>query len=252
MSVPDDAQVRSLIEAAERAFLQGQAADSDRLLATARSLAPDHPAVLGASGTQALRSGDAATAKGLIERALETERSSPGLYLNLATALRTLDDPEGELRALQQALTLDPHFFLALIQKGSLLERQGKKRLAARTYQNALVSLNPGAQFPVSWQPLIEYARRAVFANLNDLDEWLRERMRETRERHGQARLDRVDHCLATIVGKKRIYVQQPQQTHFPHLPAIEFFDRSDFPWLAAVEGATEDIRQELARLLEE
>lgn len=82
-------------------------------------------------------------------------------------------DVEAESKALERALTLDPHFFLALIQKASLLERQGNVKLAARTYHRALNSLRPGASLPKSWQPFVEHAQRTVRANLNQLDEWL-------------------------------------------------------------------------------
>ncbi len=37
---------------------------------------------------------------------------------------------------------------------------------------------------------------------------------------------------------------------YFPNLPAIEFHERGDFPWLDAVEAATEDIRAELLDVL--
>jgi aspartate beta-hydroxylase len=37
---------------------------------------------------------------------------------------------------------------------------------------------------------------------------------------------------------------------YFPELPAIEFFERADFPWLDAVEAMSEEIRAELLRVL--
>jgi aspartate beta-hydroxylase len=37
---------------------------------------------------------------------------------------------------------------------------------------------------------------------------------------------------------------------HFPHLPAIEFYPRADFPWLDAFEAATADMRNELIAVL--
>ena len=37
---------------------------------------------------------------------------------------------------------------------------------------------------------------------------------------------------------------------YFPELPAIEFFDRADFPWLDAIEAATEEISAELTATL--
>jgi aspartyl/asparaginyl beta-hydroxylase (cupin superfamily) len=37
---------------------------------------------------------------------------------------------------------------------------------------------------------------------------------------------------------------------YFPEIPAIEFFERGDFPWLDAIEAATDDIRTELTAVL--
>ena len=37
---------------------------------------------------------------------------------------------------------------------------------------------------------------------------------------------------------------------YFPYLPAMEFYARRDFPWLDAIEAATDDIRAELINVL--
>jgi aspartate beta-hydroxylase len=74
--------------------------------------------------------------------------------------------------------------------------------------------------------------------------------MHEVRAQHSAAAQDRVDDCLGAVLGKNRIYVQQPTYTHFPRLPAIQFYDREDFPWLTRVEQATDDIRAELQTVL--
>src|SRR5262249_49484327 len=37
---------------------------------------------------------------------------------------------------------------------------------------------------------------------------------------------------------------------YFPEIPALEFFERSAFPWLEAIEAATDDIRTELTTVL--
>ena len=248
--VIDPAQLRTLLDAAERAQEQGQADESERLLTMAQEATPDHPAVLGALGLQSLRRGDASKAKDFLARAVVADPTNPLTLVNLATAMRSLEDPVGEMAALQNALTIDPYFSVAIFQKATLLERQGKSQLAANAYSAALASLRPGEQLPLSWQPLIEHAQRTVRTSLAALEVKLTARLVDLRARYGREAQDRVDDCLAAFLGKKRIYVQQPMSTHFPRLPAIEFFERSEFPWLGAVEAATEDIRNELLQLL--
>jgi aspartate beta-hydroxylase len=250
-TVADDSQLRSLLSAAERAEMQGQVEEATRLISAARALAPAHPAVLGAAGTLALRKGDAAEAKALLERSLAADPTNAGLFVNLASSLRGLNDADGEMKALDKALSLDPFFFQALIQKGALLERLGNGKQAARTYQRALNAIPPGAQLPRSWQPHVEHAQKTVSANLKKLDDWLSEKMGEVRSRYGSDDQERVNDCLGAVVGKNRIFVSQPTFSHFPRLPAIQFFDRKDFPWVPEMEAATDDIRAELLGMLQ-
>ncbi len=247
---PAESKIRELLGAAEDADLRGQTAEAARLLSQALALSPDSAAVLGAHGIHFLRARDPAQARHWLERCVVADPTNAAMYLNLATSLRELNDSEAESKALERAITLQPHFTLALIQKGSLLERLGKGKQAARTFHRALLTLRPDTPLPKSWQPVIEHARRTVLANLNDLDAWLKDRMQEVRARHATERQDRVDDCLGALVGRNRIYVQQPTYSHFPRLPAIQFYEREEFPWVAAVEEATDAIRAELEGLL--
>src|SRR5579872_6173428 len=138
---PTESRIRDLLGAAERADLQGQPTEAARLLSEALSLAPDDPAVLGAHGVHFLRTRDPAQARQWLERSVAGDSSNAAMYVNLATSLRELNEPEAESKALERALTLQPYFTLAIIQKASLLERMGKSKQAARTYHRALLSM---------------------------------------------------------------------------------------------------------------
>ena len=52
------------------------------------------------------------------------------------------------------------------------------------------------------------------------------------------------------MVGRKKRYDSQSMLYHYPHLAPIEFFDRSEFPWLESLEAATDDIRDEFLGVL--
>ena len=52
--------------------------------------------------------------------------------------------------------------------------------------------------------------------------------------------------AVDVLFGKKRAYVQEPRYLYYPELPQIQFYERSAFPWLDAVEAAASDIREEL------
>jgi len=244
-------KLRVLTAAAETALAAGRVQEAKGWIAQARSADPDNPDMLAACAILTLRAGEAAEAKTLIDAAIARDPRNPRHWVNLAMVLRELKDPEGELHALASALALDPYFFTANLQKASLYELQGQKKQAAGAYQAALASLRPGLPIATQLRPILEHAQQVVQANYNELEQWLRERMRDVRQQHGTAAQDRVDDCLAAFLGKKRIYNAQPTMTHFPRLPAIPFFERTDFEWLADVEASTADIRGELERLLE-
>jgi aspartate beta-hydroxylase len=247
----DENEMRALMAAAEQALDQGRRSEALAFVARAQAAAPTNPDVLAATGVLTLRAGDAAKAKTLIDAAIAGAPKNPRYLVNRAVVLRELKDQAGELEALQAALVLDPYFFTANLQKGSLFELQGKRKEAAKAYQAALNSLRPGAPLPAALRPILERADQFVQAHQRELEEWLSARMAPVRSQHAGVAQDRVDDCLAAFLGHKRIYNSQPTLIHFPRIPAIEFFDRADFPWIASVEAATADIRQELLQLLE-
>src|SRR5207249_8983247 len=95
-----------------------------------------------------------------------------------------------------------------------------------------------------------EHARAADSANAAALERFLQDRLAATQAAHREAPQERFNHCLDALLDKRRIYTQQPTFMHFPRLPALEFYERTEFPWLAAFEAATEQIRSELLQCL--
>jgi aspartyl/asparaginyl beta-hydroxylase (cupin superfamily) len=55
---------------------------------------------------------------------------------------------------------------------------------------------------------------------------------------------------MALLTGARTRYNPQPTFLYFPEIPAVEFFDRAEFPWLDAIEAASDDIRAELTAAL--
>jgi aspartyl/asparaginyl beta-hydroxylase (cupin superfamily) len=52
------------------------------------------------------------------------------------------------------------------------------------------------------------------------------------------------------MLGRKKRYESRSAIFHYPHLPAIEFFERDQFPWLDSIEAATDAIRDEFLGVL--
>lgn len=246
----EDRRIRELIETAAHAHSNGRIQDAERLLRQAEAEAPQHPLVLNEAGRRLLQKGDFAGARELLERAVQADRSQLTLWLNLAASLRGLNHADEEMTALEQVLAIEPRHLRALLQKASLLELQGKARAAAAAYRTALQAIPPGVEPPPAMRPVLQQATNAVAANNRALEEYLDERLRDLRAQHLGEKLGRVDRVLATLLQKQPIYRQRPSFMHFPQLPAIEFYERSDFPWLDSIEAATADIRAELLSVL--
>src|SRR6266852_2713546 len=158
---------------------------------------------------------------------------------------RVLKVEGAERDALERALTSDPRFFPALLQKARLFERQGKRKQAAYMYHAFLSCVPPGVQHPPAVHSAIEHANQVLRDNDAALEAFLRPRLDEARARHAGARLERFDACFDALVGKRGVFAPQPTLMLFPRLPAIEFLDREDFRWLDAFEAAADEIRAE-------
>jgi aspartate beta-hydroxylase len=248
----DEAEIRALVQTAERARMAGRHDEFQRVLAQAQARAPEHPAVLNALAVQQLQNGDVLAAHRLIERALEKDAANPSFWFNLATTSRALARDEDEARALDRALALEPRHLPALLQKAALLEQQGKPKAAAKMYQNALQTIRPGAQLPEALRPRIQHAFDAVRANDAALADFLAQALGSARTRHAAERQDRFDHCIDGFLGRRRLFTPQPTFLHFPELPTPEFYRREEFPWLDEIEAATPAIRSEFERVFAE
>jgi tetratricopeptide (TPR) repeat protein len=244
--------VEELANAAASSMQAGRLDEAARLWERVLALQPEHPRALLHLGQHQLYRKDATGARTLLERAALADPANPFVPLNLAHVFRAMGDCAGEMEALTRALTIDPYFLPALLAKGALLERLGKRRLAAKVYADAL-SFAPADSLKESWlaKPL-ENARAAVQENRQTLNAYLGDRLAALRRSHGAAELVRFEECKDVMIGAKKVFTQQPTLLHFPHLPALTFYDNRDFPWLAELEAATAIIQEDLNTLLRE
>jgi aspartyl/asparaginyl beta-hydroxylase (cupin superfamily) len=246
----DDATIIRVLQASKAEAAAGRVPESDQLLANVAQRAPNHPAVLNELGIRMLARGAADQAQQLFSRAASTNPNQPAIWANLASSLKALGRRIEEMDAIEKALALEPRFLSALLLKGAYLEETGDTRNAARTYQAALDSLPAGADVPPHLKAAVDSAKATVAADQAGLANALEQPLAEIRDRHGGQRQRRVDLCLDHLTRKRRAYHSQPTWMYFPELPEMEFFDRTLFPWLGALEAATPEIRSELLRVL--
>jgi aspartate beta-hydroxylase len=249
MSSPEIEHLIARALAADRA---GQPGEGAALWDQVAAKAPSHPKVLLAQGKRAMDHGDAAGAILLFQQAEAGERQDPEIPLHLAMAHHFRGAFEPALAALDRALALDPYFFMALLSKGAVLERMDRSRQAARVYANAVKIAPPPDRLPPSLRKGLERAREIVARNAESMAEFLREKTVAARAAHSGEDLRRFDECLDILAGVKQRQVQDPVLLYYPRLPAIPFYDRAHFPWLADLEAGSEMIREELSVVMRE
>ncbi|HKS55749.1 MAG TPA: aspartyl/asparaginyl beta-hydroxylase domain-containing protein, partial [Steroidobacteraceae bacterium] len=248
----DDQRIPALVEAANRALMEGRADEAARLVRQAELESPQHPLVLNELGRRLLLSGNLSRAQEVFEQALARESANASIWINLAATLRGLNRPDEEMRALHRVLEIEPNNLRAMLQKASLHEMQNDARAAAYTYRMALRSITPTTPVPVWMRELLTHARQVVETNNRALESFLEDRLTNLRSGFSDSTLKRFDQCMDILLQKKRIYQPQPSFMYFPQLAAIEFHERGNFPWLDTIEAATDDIRAELIDVLAE
>jgi aspartyl/asparaginyl beta-hydroxylase (cupin superfamily) len=201
------------------------------------------------SGVAALRAGQVDDAIRLLRGAAEAGTLAPPWFL-LAQAYRHGGDGGGEEAALDKLLQSEPRHLGGLIMRADCHLRAGDGRAAASFYATALsAAAGQGQVSPLMANEL----RRAetAFAELerdfaDHLESLLKERFA------GGPMERRVATAVDLMLGRKQIFLQEPKSFYFPGLPQIEFYERSQFPWLAEMEAAIPEIRAELEAVLAE
>ena len=212
-------------------------------------MAAPPPGLAQQRGIHHLNHGQPLQARQAFEHALVDVPADVLAHLGLAYACAALHDAAAALAAVNAALALDSRNLRALLLKGELVLKGGDERSAAAFFNAALNSAPPLADLPIDLQQSLQRAQAALQGLGRSFETSLRRYLAESASSHC-ATSSRFDHALDLLVGKRELYRQQPRLFCFPELPHIQFFDRALFPWLDAVEAATESIREELLAVM--
>lgn len=199
------------------------------------------------SGVAALRAGQAGEAIRLLRGAAEAGTLAPPWFL-LAQACRHGGDGDGEEAALDKLLQGEPRHLGGLIMRADCHMRAGDRRAAASFYETALAAAVGQGQV----SPLMANELRRAEATFSELEREFADHLETIlKERFAGGPLaERVATAVDLMLGRKQVFLQQPKSFYFPGLPQIEFYERSQFPWLGEVEAAIPEIRAELQAVL--
>ncbi|HSD74916.1 MAG TPA: aspartyl/asparaginyl beta-hydroxylase domain-containing protein [Steroidobacteraceae bacterium] len=199
---------------------------------------------------QAMAARDFKNAQAILQEALGRDNSSVSLWLNLAVVRRQLEDVEGTLEALREVLKLDSRNFAALLMRASVLDRLGQSAPAAQAYGVALAQAPADRYLDPPTLQAVERARVVHGQYVGELGKFIRERAATTADRCTAVERHRIETFIDTTLRTRKRYRQEPSDYYYPGLPAIEFYERDEFPWLEQFEAATADIQRELATIL--
>lgn len=250
MNTATGPQLRAMIQQARDCARTGRPVEAAQMWQRIVGLDPNNTEALLALSTQALASRDAQSALGMLRHAATTATHDPMVQLYIALACKELGDVEAEQAAVTRALSIDPYFYPALLHKGMLLERIGKRRQAARVFRDVIKIMPEPDKVGAGFQRAVQHAESAIRENQDSLEKHLEAVLSGLRGKHAQAKLGRFERSVQVLLGRKKIYAPEPVMLHYADLPPIQFYDRELFPWIGPLEAATDAVRDELRSVL--
>lgn len=236
--------LEGLFAQAEQAARSGDTQAAVATFTYILSLAPEHPRALNGLGNRAVASGDPGGARDFFRRALKADPRATAIWLNLALAERALENAPGELAALDAALAIDPYFMIALLQKAQWFERHDRRGEAVLVYRSLLDAAPALDTLPAGIREALQHGKTLVDASDAGIERAIRDEIGE--RAHGRVRFD---HALEVLGGRRKVFLPKPAGLHYPYLPALQYFDRAQFPWFEKLEAATGAIREEVLAL---
>ena len=242
--------IQQLVRTAKAAVNAGRWNEAELVWTEVRRRDPKNARAAFSLGIHAMQRKDFPAACTLLQEARLANPTDLFTLLSLAKARRENRDDAGEAEALDSALAVDPYYLPALLGKGQRFERLGVQPSAALFYRNAVKVAPPQAYWPEMLRSQLEHAKtyfeRYATGMGASLDAALKPMLSAiTPEAAGRWR-----EAASIMAGLTTPYRQEANQLYVPRLPAIPFYDRSMFPWAAALEAKTDVIREELKAAL--
>ena len=247
---PAAAEAAALDDQALAELQRGRPREALLLWRRVLAIEPRHLRALNMLGQLSFQQGDFATARQAFETITVADGSDPRQWVNLSFACQRLGDEAAEEAALFKALSVDASDLLALLQRGRLYERQGRRAEAAGAYGAAAVVAPPAERLTPELRPLLLHALQFRDAHERARDDFVRQHLAAAFQDCAGADLERFQLSLDILLGRKRRVESRPSHYFFPQLQPVEFFDRALFPWLDAFEAATDTLRDEFLQVL--
>lgn len=197
----------------------------------------------------ALRAGDFESAFGMFTSLVRAGGDDATLFMGLAVAAHKLARHGDALDAVDRVIAAGPRNSAALLLKADILQATGRRREAAAFYQASLATAPTELPHGSRAANELARARRMCETFAADYEAALHDALAADPALAEEPRYRRT---IDILFGKARVYHQEPGSFYFPGLPQIQFYERADFDWCAALEERTDEIAREAAALLDD
>lgn len=201
-----------------------------------------------ADADRAVQQGDLRRAATLLREVAEAGSGDIALWMKLAGLERASGDPEAALQAVHRGLAISPLDFTLLLMRAGLLQRTGHPG-AGEAWSHALAQ-KPDGELPPQMAAAVQEAEKRSAEWIRSREERLVEAMAEAEKKAGDEELQRIRRFRTNTLRITRPYHSEPTDFHYPGLTELEFHPRRLFPWIEALEVATDDLAVELQRVM--
>ncbi len=252
MNDSNDELIIALMNEGDRLAQQGQVISAAVRWQKVLDLEAEFPPALNNLALQAMQRGDVEVARDLLRRAVAAAPEFAMAHANLSRAHAALGDDAAALASIDNAIKADPVAWGPRIEKARMLEAKDRQREAAASYSSAIAYMPESVRQMPELQPLIEHARKMVAENQSQMREYLMGRLGGLMRTGSPRQLERFQHSLDVLTGRRDMALSRPLTLPFARLPSIPIFHREDFDWAPKVEAAFPDMLRELQSLLDE
>lgn len=228
------------LEAARTHARNGRLADAEDAYRRILDERPDQVEALRFMANSALARGNAGAAVALLSRAVQADRSNPGVLIDLGLAYRSAQRMDEARSVLELALQVSHgHNPTARLMLANVLELDRRPDAALLHYFRAILEAQPKGQWlgDDSTEPalrnMVRHAMQYVAAGRR---EWFNRALEPLRTGINAARLGRIETALAAYLGEQPMQPEDPgQHPSFLYLPGLgtkRFPDLGAFAWL--------------------
>jgi aspartyl/asparaginyl beta-hydroxylase (cupin superfamily) len=139
---------------------------------------------------------------------------------------------------------------MALIRLAELHERRGEFGDATTRWAGVAALAGQQAGAGPELRAIFDHARAFLADRKQQLADALAAGLAGDLDHASSRDRRRLGAAMDYMLGRRAIFSNQCFGMHYPFLPADEYFDREDFPWLEELEAQTAVIRAEVTALL--